>query len=174
VSSAESPKRTTFIDYIDNLYGYAFTLSLNTAHAERLVKNTYLQAAREVEQFGTDTVKTWLFTILRSIWRDDLKRQNLAFSTVETESKEETANAIVGHCDENSPRNGRSPLDVRLFQQLPREFREAILLRDYEEFSTREIACILTLPIETVRAVLTSARTELQTRLARADYRPLA
>jgi RNA polymerase sigma-70 factor (ECF subfamily) len=51
-------------------------------------------------------------------------------------------------------------------QELPVEFREVILLREYEDLSYREIANVLGCPVGTVMSRLGRARAELRTLLA--------
>jgi RNA polymerase sigma-70 factor (ECF subfamily) len=53
-------------------------------------------------------------------------------------------------------------------QELPVEFREIILLREYEDLSYREIASILHCPLGTVMSRLGRARTKLGALLAAA------
>ena len=51
-------------------------------------------------------------------------------------------------------------------QNLPTDFREIILLREYEELSYQEIASILNCPVGTVMSRLGRARAKLRTVLA--------
>jgi len=51
-------------------------------------------------------------------------------------------------------------------QELPVEFREVILLREYEELSYQEIARVLDCPIGTVMSRLGSARAKLRALLS--------
>jgi RNA polymerase sigma-70 factor (ECF subfamily) len=54
-------------------------------------------------------------------------------------------------------------LQVReAIRQLPAEFREIILLREYEELSYQEIADVLDCPVGTVMSRLARARTRLR------------
>ena len=53
-------------------------------------------------------------------------------------------------------------------QQLPADFREVILLREFEELSYQEIATILDCPAGTVMSRLARARAKLRTLLSAA------
>lgn len=53
--------------------------------------------------------------------------------------------------------------------KLPTEFREVILLREYEELSYKEISAILACPTGTVMSRLARARSRLRTLLALTD-----
>jgi RNA polymerase sigma-70 factor (ECF subfamily) len=53
----------------------------------------------------------------------------------------------------------------RAIQELPVEFREIILLREYEDLSYQEIASVLGCPLGTVMSRLARARAKLRTLL---------
>jgi RNA polymerase sigma-70 factor (ECF subfamily) len=55
-------------------------------------------------------------------------------------------------------------------EHLPPEFREVLVLREFEELSYKEIARITDLPIGTVMSRLARGRKRLQLALARHDY----
>ena len=63
-----------FGEYLDGLYGYAMVLSRNRTEAEDLVQETCLRALRAIGLRGDGSVKGWLFTILRNIWLNQLRR----------------------------------------------------------------------------------------------------
>jgi RNA polymerase sigma-70 factor (ECF subfamily) len=61
--------------YLDGLYRYGLVLSRNQAEAEDLVQETCLRALRAMERLKPDSnVKSWLFTILRNDWLNQLRR----------------------------------------------------------------------------------------------------
>jgi RNA polymerase sigma-70 factor (ECF subfamily) len=63
---------------IDGLYSYALVLSHNHADAEDLVQKTYGRAIRALDSSRPDSnLKAWLFTILRNIWLNQLRKLKL-------------------------------------------------------------------------------------------------
>src|SRR5580693_3462168 len=132
-------EHTTLPAYMDGLYAYAMVLSRNPAMAADLVQETYLRALKAKASLRPDSnVKSWLFTILRNIWLNHLRHERAGPKSAELDSDE---NLKCVHC--NSRRSPRS-LYVRNLQreqvrtairQLPIEFREIIILREYEELS---------------------------------------
>jgi len=54
----------------------------------------------------------------------------------------------------------------KAIRQLPEDFREIIVLREYEELSYQEIAQVLNCPAGTVMSRLARARSRLRTLLA--------
>ena len=59
-------------------------------------------------------------------------------------------------------------------QQLPLEFREIIILREYEELSYQEIAALLDCPLGTVMSRLARARSKMRHLLSASLTAPLA
>ena len=158
--------RIDFNTYLDGLYGYAVVLSRNRAEAEDLVQETCLRALRGIEQLRPDgNVKSWLFTILLNIWLNQVRQRRTAPETVELDSEE---NGATEPADK-----GQDPYAVyaskverenmrAAIQQLPVEFREIIILREYEELSYQEIAALLDCPPGTVMSRLARARSKLR------------
>lgn len=168
--------RFDFGEYLDGLYGYAMVLSRNTAEAEDLVQETCLRALRGMDGLRTvDRVKSWLFTILRNIWLNQLRYRRTAPDVVELDA------------DESKLREPSDPTQdphtdyitkveheqVRLaIQRLPSEFREIILLREYEGLSYQEIADVLDCPAGTVMSRLARARSRLREYLVAGSMSP--
>jgi RNA polymerase sigma-70 factor (ECF subfamily) len=157
---------TSLSGYMDGLYGYAMVLSRNPAVAADLVQETYLRALRAKASLRpSSNVKGWLFTILRNIWLNDLRHQRAGPKIAELGSDETLADVSVatsgdphGHYVSKMER-GKVRAAIR---QLPVEFREIVILREYEELSYQEIANILKCPIGTVMSRLARARSRLR------------
>jgi RNA polymerase sigma-70 factor, ECF subfamily len=162
---AEVMEDTTLPAYMDGLYGYAMVLSRNPALAADLVQDTYVRALKAKESLRPDSnVKGWLFTILRNIWLNQLRHERAGPTIAELDSDETLADVSVATTED--------PLDLYLrkqqrervrtaIQQLPIEFREIIILREYEELSYSEIASVLRCPMGTVMSRLARARSRL-------------
>ena len=156
---------TTLPAYMDGLYAYSMVLSRNPAMAADLVQETYLRALKAKESLRPDSnVKSWLFTILRNIWLNHLRHERAGPKIAELDSDENLADVSVATTED--------PLDLYLrkqqrervraaIQQLPIEFREIIVLREYEELPYSEIANVLQCPMGTVMSRLARARSRL-------------
>ena len=161
---------TMGIEYLDGLYSYAMVLSRNHADAEDLVQETYVRAMQAMRRLRADSnIKGWLFTILRNIWFNQLRKRRNGPQMVEIEVGDGVANSIV-EPSKNSHDLYVSKLEAEqvraAIQELPIEFREIILLREYEDLSYREIASVLHCPVGTVMSRLGRARAKLSTLLA--------
>jgi RNA polymerase sigma-70 factor (ECF subfamily) len=156
----------TGIEHLDGLYSYAMVLSRNHAEAEDLVQETYVRAIQALGRLRAGSnMKSWLFTILRNIWFNQLRKRRNAPQMVEIEVGDAAVSNIV-EPSKNSHDLYVSKMEAEqvraAIQQLPVEFREIILLREYEDLSYLEIASVLDCPVGTVMSRLGRARAKLR------------
>jgi len=165
-----SPVTIDLSAYLDGLYGYAVVLSRNPTEAEDLVQETCLRALRAMDRLRRDSnVKSWLFTILRNIWLNQLRKRRTAVEFVAFDSDEQNI-ARVADTAKDPGASYLSSLESKqvraAIQQLPVESQEVILLREFEELSYQEIATLLECPVGTVMSRLARARSKLRELLA--------
>ena len=170
------------IEFLDGLYSYALVLTRNHADAEDLVQETYVRAMPAMKKLRVDSnIKSWLFTILRNVWLNQLRKLRNGPQMLEIEDG--VTNGIL------EPTKDSHDLYVSkveteqvraAIRELPVQFREIILLREYEELSYQEIASILECPVGTVMSRLGRARAKLRTllvvtskRFVRSDVRSM-
>ncbi len=156
----------TGIEYIYGLYSYALVLTRNHAEAEDLVQETYVRAMQATGRLRVDSnIKAWLFTILRNIWFNQLRKWRNGPQMIGIEVGDGIFNSIV-EPSKNSHDLYVSKMEAEqvqaAIQELPVQFREIILLREYEELSYQEIAGILDCPVGTVMSRLGRARAKLR------------
>jgi len=157
------------LSYIDALYGTALRLTRRPQDAEDLVQDTYLKAFRASKQFQRGTnLKAWLFTILHNTFRNMRRHDGRNPVDVNSETVEQAAD-VAG--DERTPEQllTRATLDSDLqaaLDGLPDAFRQAVWLRDVEEFTYADIARIVDVPIGTVMSRISRGRRMLYERLA--------
>jgi RNA polymerase sigma-70 factor (ECF subfamily) len=157
---------TMGIEYLDGLYSYAMILSRNHAEAEDLVQETYIRAMQAMRRLRADSnVKGWLFTILRNIWFNQLRKRRNGPQMIEIDVGDGVANNII-EPSKDSHDLYVSKLEAEqvraAIQELPANLREIILLREYEGLSYQEIASILDCPVGTVMSRLARARAKLR------------
>jgi RNA polymerase sigma-70 factor, ECF subfamily len=158
------------LSFVDALYGTALRLTRRAADAEDLVQETYLKAFRAANQFQRGTnLKAWLFTILHNTFRNMRRHDGRNPVDVNSETVEQAVDAS-GH--EQSPEQilTRATLDADLqaaLDALPDAFRQAVWLRDVEEFTYAEIASMLEIPIGTVMSRISRGRRMLYDRLSK-------
>jgi RNA polymerase sigma-70 factor, ECF subfamily len=158
------------LEHLDGLYSYALVLTRNHAEAEDLVQETYVRAIPAMGRLRADSnTKGWLFTILRNIWLNQLRKRRNGPPMIEIDVGDGIADSIV------EPSKGSHDLYVSkleaeqvraAIQELPIDFREIILLREYEDLSYQEIASVLDCPVGTVMSRLGRARAKLRVSLS--------
>jgi RNA polymerase sigma-70 factor (ECF subfamily) len=159
------------LSYVDGLYGTALRLTRRPADAEDLVQETYLKAFRASAQFERGTnLKAWLFTILHNTFRNMRRHDVRNPVDVDSETVDRAADVMA---QDQTPEQllARATLDADLqaaLDALPEAFRQAVWLRDVEEFSYAEIAQIIGAPIGTVMSRISRGRRLLFERLATA------
>lgn len=165
----------TGLDHLDGLYSYALLLTRNYTEAEDLVQETYVRAIPAMGRLRVDSnTKGWLCTILRNIWLNQLRKWRNGPQMVEIDAQNGVANSVVDP-SKNSYDVYVNKLETNkvraAIQELPVEFREIILLREYEDLSYQEIASVLNRPVGTVMSRLARARKTLRTLLSETPER---
>jgi RNA polymerase sigma-70 factor, ECF subfamily len=152
----------------DALYRTALRLMRNPAAAQDLVQDTYLKVFRHADRFTPGSnLRAWLFTILMNTWRN--RRRDAVRDPVADAA--EMSDQVQGH-----PASGGTPEDLLLratlgtelqaaLAEMPEAFREAVWLRDVDEFTYAEIAAMLEVPIGTVMSRISRGRRQLFERL---------
>jgi RNA polymerase sigma-70 factor, ECF subfamily len=157
---------------LEPLYATALRLTRNRSDAEDLVQDTFVKAFRFADRYQRGTnLKAWLYTILHNTWRN--RRRDAARDTVDVDSErvDEAATLPDGPAALDTPERIllRDTLDADLqaaLDALPESFREAVWLRDVEEFSYAEMAEMLGVPIGTVMSRISRGRRQLFERLS--------
>jgi len=149
------------LTHIDSLYGAAMRLTRNPADAEDLVQEAYVKAFRFVDQFKPGTnLKAWLHTIPRNTFLNLRRRATRDPVDVDSELVERApARPTDGLTPEDLLMRGTLGTDLQAaVDALPEAFREAVRLRDVEEFSYKEIGDILNVAAGTVMSRISRGR----------------
>ena len=158
---------------VDSLYRTALRLTRVPADAEDLVQETYLKAFRAADQFEPGTnLRAWLFTILHNTARNRARDRAREGVTVDSEAVDQAADAPsyglstpVATPEALLLRETLTPELQAAVDELPDAFRQAVWLRDVEEFSYAEIADMLNIPVGTVMSRISRGRRMLFDRL---------
>jgi len=157
--------RQLALSHLDALYSYAVTLTHHAGDAQDLVQETYLRLLAYGERLDSDSrLKAWLFTVMRNLWFNQLRRvrQGPQFSELD-EVMAETLSSGINHDPQVLFLKEEDRLAVRAaLSRLPCEFREVVVLRDLEDFSYKEIAEIVGCPLGTVMSRLARGREKLK------------
>jgi RNA polymerase sigma-70 factor (ECF subfamily) len=143
---------------LPRLWRYALVLSRNPDVAEDLVQATCVRALEKSAQFVVGTrLDRWLFTILRSIWINQLRAQRVRTGAGVVDAERELVTDGLRDIETNI-------LAVQTFERvlaLPEGQRETLLLVYVEGLTYREAAEVLDVPIGTIMSRLAAARVKL-------------
>jgi RNA polymerase sigma-70 factor (ECF subfamily) len=160
--------------FLDSLYRTALRLTRVPADAEDLVQETYLKAFRSADRFQAGTnLRAWLFTILHNTARNrvrDRVREAVTAGSETVDLAEDSTGVWSGNGHGETPetlllRDTLAPDLQAAVEALPDAFRQAVWLRDVEEFSYAEIAQMLAIPVGTVMSRISRGRRMLFDRL---------
>ena len=160
---------------LDPLYGAAMRMTRNPADAEDLLQETMLRAYRAFDRFEPGTnLKAWLFRILTNAYINTYRKRQREPQKVSADELgdfdlyQELKNhdSQIGQSPESLVLDNLLDSDiVDALDELPEQFRLAVLLSDLEGFSYAEIAEIMDVPMGTVMSRLHRGRKALQKRL---------
>jgi len=177
-SATRSPEFDELVlSHIDMMYAVALKLTRNAADAEDLTQNTVLKALRFHDKFQQGSyIKAWLLTILRNTFINDYRRKVRRPAQVPLSGTEPAPDAAPDPHVNYEPRS-RNYADVlellddkvrQAIEELPEDFRQAVIMADIEDKSYKEIADIMKRPIGTVMSRLFRGRKLLREKLG--DY----
>jgi RNA polymerase sigma-70 factor (ECF subfamily) len=165
---------TAAIAQLSALLGVASRLTRNTADAQDLVQDTLLKAMRARDQFEAGTnMRAWLLRILTNTFINRYRRGGLERTVLDGPDADPLADGWISASTMEAMRDPESQAMrpmlekeiQRILDELPEEFRLAVVLSDVEELSYKEIADIMGCPIGTVMSRLHRGRRLLKGRL---------
>jgi len=160
---------------LDSLYAGALRMTRNPADAEDLVQDTMVRAYRAFNRFEPGTnLKAWLFRIMTNAYINTYRKKQREPQKVSQDDVEEFD--LYQELKNRNPEYEATPetlvLDslvdsdiLEAIDELPEQFRMAVVLSDIEGFSYAEMAEIMDVPMGTVMSRLHRGRKALQKRL---------
>ncbi len=164
------------MQYAPQLYSAALRMTRNAADAEDLVQDAYLRAYRGFATFNDGTnLRAWLFRILTNTYINRYRAKQRRPQETDLADVEDlylyrrvgTLGAAASAEDTLFELFTDDEVK-RALEELPDSFRLPVLLADVEQFSYKEIAEMLDIPIGTVMSRLHRGRKAMQKALM--DY----
>ena len=154
--------------HMDAAFNLARWLTGNTHDAEDVVQEAFMRAFRFFDSFRGEDARTWLLKIVRNTYYTQLRRERAQPGSTEFDeefhslAEDDATLPAMGRADANPEAALARMEDLRLVDralaELPVEYREALVLRELEDLSYKEIAAALNVPMGTVMSRLTRAR----------------
>ncbi len=149
------------------LYNFVYRFVSRRETAEDIVQEAFLRCLRHRRKCPPiQHVSTWLFTIAANLAKTELRRRK-RWNWVPIE-QDESETAYFEPIDAQLLPDVRVETDAAqrtimdAIEQLPDEFREAVLLRDLNGLAYEEIAKITEVPIGTVKSRVNRGRLRLR------------
>jgi RNA polymerase sigma-70 factor (ECF subfamily) len=146
--------RRELASLLPDLRAYARYLVRDASHSDDLVQDTIVRALGSLGQFQANTsLRAWLFTIQRNAFFEQQRRRR----------RERVA--IQAQFDTASPdlqmHGGQVNDMARMLWTLPPLLREALVLVGAQEMTHEEAAAVCGVPVGTMRARVSRARSKL-------------
>jgi RNA polymerase sigma-70 factor (ECF subfamily) len=153
------------LQHLDAAYNVARWILGNEPDASDAVHDAYLRATRAAHTYAGGDSRAWWLAIVRNCCLARISATRREPQLDETEGAR-LIDALLRTADDEVERH-MSTLQMRsgierALRALPLEFREALVLREIEDLSYREIADVLDVPIGTVMSRLSRGRALLQ------------
>jgi len=168
--------------YHRRIYNICYRFTGTSNDADDLTQEVFIKMYRTLNTYDVDrgAFMTWVTTVTRNLLVDHFRktRQDRVTDSLDTTSSDHEDTLPLG---ERIPDRGPTP-DTKVqsreakeavheaLQKLSPELREAVILRDLQDFDYREIATVLKVPEGTVKSRINRGRAELA-RLLQRTYR---
>ncbi len=164
----------TMLPHLSASYHFALSIMGHPQNAEDAVQEAYIRAYRAINQFCGENSKAWLMVIVRNVCMTQLSQskgskvvyidsQMLKEKTHQYQIEQTVANSTPeSNAIELSEIASHSKRIHHAISQLPIDYREIILLREFQNFNYKQISKITSLPLGTVMSRLSRARRDLR------------
>ncbi len=159
------------------VFCFSYHLTRNRGEAEDLFQEAWLRIVKHLpENIKMSSLKTWMFTIVVNLHRDNLRKKKVrrmfSFgSSKEEREREEYLLEAGGGKSQDDTYNADLGRDIaQALDELPEKQRQVFVLKEISGFKQLEISEILALPLGTVKSLMYRAVKRLQKELK--DYQP--
>lgn len=148
--------------HLDAAYNLARWFTRNDKDAEDIVQEAYLRALRHFGGFRGGDARPWLLAIVRNTYYTWFRQNRVPERALDLDEEiyMQTSNDLDPEMQ--LVREADSEMVRRALQSLSEEFREVIVLREFEELSYKQIADVVKVPVGTVMSRLARARGRLK------------
>ena len=152
-------KKQALVQELPHLMRFARALKRDVTAADDLVQDCVQKALPKLHQFQSGTnMRSWLFTILHNVHRQDLRTSSRRISTTVMDEAHENRHGT--EANQNGALMIRDLHDA--LGQLQDEQREVVLLVGLEDMTYKQVAEILDIPVGTVMSRLSRGREKLK------------
>ena len=156
------------LPHLDAAYRLARWLARSREGVDDVVQDAVLRAYRGFNALRNPDAKAWFLAIVRNCHHSARKNPSRLWEPLPDEEQLRDDHEHAELCDssadpEHSAMLGEQARALRaLVDTLPEEFREVLVLKEFEDLSYRQIASVTGAPLGTVMSRLSRARSTLR------------
>jgi len=150
------------LPHLDAAYNLARWLTGSAPDAEDVVQDACVRALTFFDSFRGEDGRGWLLTIVRNTCYDWLRKNRRAALVAVEQAELEAAPDASPSPEAEQLRKADGRMLQAGLEALPVEYREALVLRELEGMSYREIAQVTGAPMGTVMSRLARGRKRLE------------
>ena len=154
------------LSHLNAAYNLARWLTRNATDAEDLVQEAYLRALKHFQSFHGGDSRPWLLAIVRNTFYTWLRQNRAPERQIPFDEEIHFSEDDYLNPEELLLQKANNNWVRHAIEELPAEFREAIVLRELEGFSYKQIADVTEVPVGTVMSRLARARKRLEQSLS--------
>jgi RNA polymerase sigma-70 factor (ECF subfamily) len=153
------------LPHMDDLFRTARRVLGNQSEAEDVVQETFLQAWKSFRRFELGTnCRAWLYKIMFHVIQHH-RRKRFSFNLRSTRDEGAELEASLVY-EPPVPQELTDEDVIAAFDRIPGNYREVMVLADVQDFSYKEVAETLNIPLGTVMSRLNRGRKLLRVELA--------
>ncbi|MBS1703797.1 MAG: sigma-70 family RNA polymerase sigma factor [Armatimonadetes bacterium] len=146
---------------LDGAYNLAHSYMGNPQDAEDAVQEAVLKAYKSFGSFRGEDSRAWFFKIVKNTCLRHLEKRKRMPEPMATEDLDQHESEQTNRPDNAALRAASHEMVREELGRLPMEYREILVLREFEEMNYHEIGTVLEVPIGTVMSRLSRARAQL-------------
>lgn len=159
------------LPHLDAMHNLARWLMRNDEEAQEVVQETFLRALRYFDSYRGSDAKAWLFAILRNTCLTWRRRKRQIGATECFDEGTHSPQTVMRDQEQQMIDAGQMVTLRHCIEMLPLEYREVLIMREFEEMSYRQISEAMAVPVGTVMSRLSRARRRLGEHVALATMR---
>lgn len=151
--------------YKGPVINFAYRMLQDKHIAEDIAQETFFTLYQNVKSYRAEAkFSTWLFTLANSRCVDQLRKME-RYQKVQVSSIEKEKEISIDSFHKEAVKEEVRQKVQEAVAGLPQNYRQVIILKEFHNFSTSEIAGILGYPVNTIKSWVQRARMELKEKL---------
>jgi len=151
--------------HVPHVYRFALRLTGDWHQAEEITQETFLRACRHHRRLREPkAARVWLLRIAVNLWRDQVRREKRRPEQVSSSMDEQYSPGTPPEREVTDKEDVQRALEA--MDLLPSRQREVLYLHACQQLSLAEIAEVLEISPEAVKASLSLARKKMRQRLS--------